>query len=236
MLTYDHLLNVVLPPLIPYPTLVPLTAGILARSTISTIVSPLELLRTNLQSTPPSPGNPHTLRSVIASLRACVHQQGIRCLWRGLGPTLLRDVPFSGLYWASYETLKKRFAARKREGAWVAFISGAVSGTTAALVTSPLDVLKTRRQALVMAAADSHKITSTTVFFRIIRTEGAAALFAGCVPRIAKIAPACGIMIACFEVCTMCSFHPIYILNTGLSGCRKISGQTLDLIIFSLPT
>ncbi len=36
----------------------------------------------------------------------------------------------------------------------------------------------------------------------IIRTEGSSALFAGITPRVAKIAPACGIMISCFEVCT----------------------------------
>ncbi|THH34163.1 hypothetical protein EUX98_g45 [Antrodiella citrinella] len=33
----------------------------------------------------------------------------------------------------------------------------------------------------------------------ILRTEGLTALYAGIMPRIAKIAPACGIMIACFE-------------------------------------
>jgi solute carrier family 25 protein 39/40 len=34
---------------------------------------------------------------------------------------------------------------------------------------------------------------------KIVRTEGGSALFAGILPRTAKIAPACGIMISCFE-------------------------------------
>ncbi|TFK41098.1 mitochondrial carrier domain-containing protein [Crucibulum laeve] len=199
ILTYDHLLNVVLPSVIPSPALIPLTAGILARSVISTVTSPLELIRTNLQSTPLSPTNPHTLRSVLKSVRLLVRSQGVQCLWRGLGPTLWRDVPFSGFYWASYESWKKAFSRHGREGAWVAFISGAVSGTSAALITSPFDVLKTRRQALIMSSTSSQSSRIFPLLIEIVKTEGASALFAGIMPRMVKIAPACGIMIACFE-------------------------------------
>ncbi|KAJ7487668.1 mitochondrial carrier domain-containing protein [Mycena galericulata] len=196
MLTYDHLLNVVLPPLLPAAA-VPLSAGILARSTITSIVSPLELIRTNLQSTPAHPLNPNTLRSVLTSIRALVRDQGVRVLWRGLGATLWRDVPFSGLYWAGYETTKKAFARNGQSGAWVAFFCGAFSGTSAALVTNPFDVLKTRRQALIMSS--SAKTSSIPLLLRIVQTEGASTLLSGLLPRVAKIAPACGIMIACYE-------------------------------------
>jgi len=202
MLTYDHLLRVILPPLLPYESMIPLTAGIIARTSISSLVSPLELIRTNLQSTPKSSAHPHTLSSVLTSVRGLVKEQGVRSLWRGLGPTLWRDVPFSGIYWASYESWKKLFQRRGHNGAWVAFLSGAVSGTSAALVTSPFDVLKTRRQALVMCSTAASLRTSTAslpLLAEIVRTEGMSALFAGILPRTAKIAPACGIMISCFE-------------------------------------
>ena len=204
MLTYDHFLRVVLPPISPWPSLTPLFSGILARTLITSIVSPLELVRTNLQSTPPSPDNPHTLRSVLSSIHNVTRSQGLSSLWRGLGPTLWRDVPFSGIYWASYERLKISLEKEGRSSAMVAFVSGAVSGTTAALITSPFDTLKTRRQALVMSsmAGGTNQATSLVAVLRdIVRNEGASALFAGLTPRIAKIAPACGIMIACFEVC-----------------------------------
>jgi len=200
ILAYDHLLNVVLPPFIRSDTAVPLVAGMMARSTITTIASPLELIRTNLQSTPLSPENPHTLRSVLTSVRTLIRKNGFQVVWRGLGATLWRDVPFSGFYWASYETWKKAFKKGGHEGAWVAFISGAISGTSAALITSPFDVLKTRRQALIMSSS-TRKVSSSTfpLLLRIFRTEGPSAFFVGIIPRIAKIAPACGIMIASFE-------------------------------------
>ncbi|KAI0724487.1 mitochondrial carrier [Cerioporus squamosus] len=197
MLTYDHLLNVTLPPLLPEP-IVPLSAGIIARTTITSLMSPLELVRTNLQSTPPSPDHPHTLRSVLSSVRSLAQSNGWHYLWRGLGPTLWRDVPFSGLYWASYETTKRHLGKLGYEGAGVAFASGALSGTTAALITSPFDVLKTRRQAMLMSAT-TKTTSSLGLTAEILRTEGIGALYAGIVPRITKIAPACGIMIACFE-------------------------------------
>jgi solute carrier family 25 protein 39/40 len=201
MLTYDHLLRNVLPPLIPSPTLVPLFAGITARTCLTSLLSPLELIRTNLQSTPKSPDQPHTLSSVLRSIRMVVRKQGVFFLWRGLGPTLWRDVPFSGIYWAGYESWKRHFESHGKSGAYVSFASGAISGTTASLLTSPFDVLKTRRQALLMQGTMPSRTTATIpLCLRIVQTEGISALYAGMLPRTAKIAPACGIMIACFEV------------------------------------
>ncbi|TFK77042.1 mitochondrial carrier [Pluteus cervinus] len=199
ILTYDYLLNVVLPPFIPSQPLVPLAAGVLARTAITTLASPLELVRTNLQSTPISPDRPNTLRSVLVPIRRLVRNNGFLFLWRGLGPTLWRDVPFSGIYWASYEAWKRQFMRHEYGGPSVAFASGAVSGMTAALLTSPFDVLKTRRQALIMSSTTGSVLSTIPLAFQIARTEGYSAWFAGIMPRMAKIAPACGIMIACYE-------------------------------------
>lgn len=35
-----------------------------------------------------------------------MRQDGIIGLWKGLFPTLLRDVPFSAIYWMNYEFIK----------------------------------------------------------------------------------------------------------------------------------
>lgn len=229
MLLYDHLLKSTLPAVstsIPIASsAIPMLAGVISRTLITSAVSPLELLRTNLQSTPLSPSNPHTLRSVFASVRGLVAKRGLSSLWRGLGPSLWRDVPFSGIYWATYEFLKREVKhSSGREGATVAFGCGVIAGSTAAILTSPFDVLKTRRQALLMSSSmpgpQQSKLTSTYPLLKsILRTEGTGALFAGLTPRMAKIAPACGIMIACFEVC-MHFYVPIdpfmtFLVNIG---------------------
>lgn len=202
MLTYDYLLHSILPSLLPDTAVValPLTAGVLARASITSLMSPLELIRTNLQSTPMHINNPHTLRSVTTSVQEMVRSHGVGYLYRGLGPSLWRDVPFSGIYWAGYEGLKSSFARKGQTGAAPSFISGAVSGTVAAWITSPFDVLKTRRQALIMSNGRGETTATMRVLTQIIKTEGVQALFAGIGPRTAKIAPACGIMISCYEV------------------------------------
>jgi len=133
-----------------------------------------------------------------------VATDGAQSLWRGLGPTLWRDVPFSGIYWAGYESGRLLLKKHGYTGVDAAFVSGAASGMIAALITMPFDTLKTRRQAALVSSAE--RATNSTFSLRtaglirhIIHTEGPKALFAGLTPRVAKIAPACGIMIACYE-------------------------------------
>jgi len=193
MLTYDLILNT----LLPRHSWSPFAAGIVARTAISTVLSPLELLRTRLQSTPSLPTVPRTLRSTLRGIRTMVWAEGPLSLWRGLSSTLWRDVPFSGMYWAGYESGKAMFNRHGYEGPLVAFVSGASSGTFSAIITSPFDVLKTRRQAMIATAGSSSSTLSVAA--HVVRTEGYQALFAGLTPRLAKIAPACGIMISCYE-------------------------------------
>ena len=54
-------------------------------------VSPIEMVRTKLQS---KKNLSYTqLYNVVEN---ALKQEGVLSLWRGIGPTLLRDVPFSG--------------------------------------------------------------------------------------------------------------------------------------------
>jgi hypothetical protein len=82
----------------PYLTPTPFIAGCLARTVSATVISPLELFRTRLQALP-GPGEERpTYRNTAESIGKLMKQQGVKSLWRGLGPTLWRDVPFSGQY------------------------------------------------------------------------------------------------------------------------------------------
>lgn len=84
----------------------------------------------------------------------------------------------------------------------------------AAFITTPFDVLKTRRQVFTLPSPPlpgslppsgsivppANVATHTfPLLLHIVRTEGLAALFAGLVPRLAKVAPACAIMVSCYE-------------------------------------
>ena len=100
-----------------------------------------------------------------------LREGGFRSLWKGLIPTLWRDVPFSGIYWMAYEYYKDSFirqmlATEAKDietynndniGSFslfkASFMSGAVSGGIATIITQPFDVLKTRRQASILGIA-----------------------------------------------------------------------------------
>lgn len=179
----------------------PLVAGALARVGSATVISPLELIRTKLQSQKQSYGE------LTNCIRSAVQSEGWRSLWRGLGPTLLRDVPFSAMYWYNYERTKSWLCERynTREPTFtITFISGALSGSFASVVTLPFDVVKTRRQ-VELGELQAKNLSSPgssftfSVMRRIVAQDGFRGLFAGFLPRLIKVAPACAIMISTYE-------------------------------------
>ncbi|KAG9508667.1 Solute carrier family 25 member 40, partial [Fragariocoptes setiger] len=194
------------------PLWVPVFCGAFARCIAATTISPLELVRTKMQSTKLS------YWEIGTAVRNLVQVEGYLSLWRGLAPTLLRDVPFSSIYWASYECLKGKF--NQRQPTWQFSLSaGAISGSLAAVITLPFDVAKTHRQIELgekeimsnrpNASSETHaspprrKVTSSSVsdvLTRIYRQHGIPGLFSGIVPRVIKVAPSCAIMISCYEL------------------------------------
>ncbi|PIO40398.1 hypothetical protein AB205_0039590 [Aquarana catesbeiana] len=178
-----------------------LIAGATARLGSATLISPLELIRTKMQFRPLS------YKELTQCIQMSVANEGWLSLWKGWGPTVLRDVPFSAMYWYNYELGKKWLCQRynKLEPTFtISFTAGAMSGSIAAVVTLPFDVVKTRRQVELgelESLKNSPKRSSSTwkIMYRIISENGFQGLFAGLIPRLIKIAPACAIMISTYE-------------------------------------
>lgn len=193
--------------------LVSLASGAAARSISATIVTPLELLRTRLQA---SHGRSSFL-TVIQPLGQEVKQHGMRVLWRGLSATLWRDVPFSAIYFSGYEGGKLfltggGFGESETATFWhefgISFTVGATSGGIAAVATHPFDLVKTRLQA---EEKGRHTRSSSRSLFavlhRAVQTDGWRGLFRGISPRLAKVAPSCGIMIGVYEAVSRILTH-----------------------------
>ena len=180
----------------------PLLSGSLARSIAVTAVCPIELLRTKLQAQ-----HGYSFKEVVGVLSAAVRTDGLFSLWRGLFPMLLRDVPFSIAYWIGYEYFKLKFTICLEPQYYpvVPFAAGSLSGIIAAVLTNPLDVVKTHVQVdLGKSGPNSKRLGAgslATVVRKIVSKHGIAGLYAGLVPRCVKIAPACAIMITSYEAC-----------------------------------
>lgn len=171
----------------------PMLAGLTARTLAVFVTSPLDMFRTNLQSHSRQVGAFDIFRTIVQEGR-------LRSLWSGLTPTLYRDVPFSALYWTFYEFLKQEQAKRNRHGFSANFFSGFVAGGISATATLPFDVVKTRMQMNVDRIETSQgSLKVADVMRNIVRTSGFVGLFSGVVPRVAKVAPACAIMIGTYE-------------------------------------
>ncbi|BFZ56494.1 Carrier protein, mitochondrial [Savitreella phatthalungensis] len=178
-------------------TWAPLLCGGLARTASATAIGPLELLRTRLQSsTHLGKSASQTFKDVSAGMKASLRREGFRSLWRGLGLTLWRDVPFSALYWLGYEKTRRLLSRHDLVHSPFAqsFLSGGVSGTIAALVTTPFDVAKTKKQIL------EREVTTPQLMRIIYAEEGVRGLWRGTVPRCLKVSPACAIMISSYEL------------------------------------
>ena len=210
----------------------PLMAGSVARVAAATAISPIEMFRTRMQAATTGNSGRGVFADTFVGLKKMVHVQGYKSLWRGLTLTMWRDVPFSGIYWWGYETVRnalsefrdpsqrKRPRSRSRghedhASTFInSFVAGATSGAIAAIVTTPFDVGKTRRQ------VREHARTAGTLngnsggysnlaaeerpmlrfLYQIWLDEGLAGLFRGWAPRCLKVAPACAIMISSYEI------------------------------------
>ena len=80
-----------------------------------------------------------------------IRQLGLFGLYKGATACLLRDVPFSMVYFTSYAHLKKDVFKEGLHGKKLSFgqtlLSAAIAGMPAAYLTTPADVIKTRLQA-----------------------------------------------------------------------------------------
>lgn len=159
----------------------PLVGGALARIFAAGAVSPVELFRTRMQAASGTTTTNH-LTETFKGIREMVTIHGYASLWRGLTLTLWRDVPFSGLYWWGYETIRAKLtdAREERRGRDLSrsgpraqlrersrsrenhsetfmdsFVSGATSGAFASFVTMPFDVGKTRTQVYTEGAQNA---------------------------------------------------------------------------------
>lgn len=143
-----------------------MAAGGLAGFCQIIITTPMELLKIQMQDAGRVAAEAKlagkTVPKVSASQLALrlFREKGIAGLYKGIGATMARDVSFSVLYFPLFATLNQ-FGPRKAPGSteaafFVSFLSGCAAGSFAAVAVNPIDVIKTRLQA-VTPGAETYK-------------------------------------------------------------------------------
>jgi len=85
--------------------------------------------------------------STLEGMRKIIRQEGARVLWRGTDVSLLMAVPMVGIYLPLYDYLQAEWA--NSLGAAAPLYAGAFARTVAVLCTSPLELIRTRMQAVL---------------------------------------------------------------------------------------
>jgi len=117
---------------VPLPYYVPMASGICSRTIVVTAITPIEMVRIKMQS------EYMTYSELWRVLRSLIRQHGMMGLWRGWPPTVMRDAPFSGTYWAAYEAMKRAFGVAEPSFLF-SFFTGAVSGAVGEQCAAVLD-------------------------------------------------------------------------------------------------
>jgi len=124
----------------------PLTAvalGMVARTISGVTMIPMTVIKTRFESDVYRYG---CIREAVRQIYQREGGRGFRC---GLSATLLRDAPFSGLYFMFYTQLKQLYSPELYEGRLSSLCHlscGMGAGLMASTLTQPFDVIKTKMQ------------------------------------------------------------------------------------------
>ncbi|KAF7046034.1 hypothetical protein CFC21_055089 [Triticum aestivum] len=174
-----------------------LVAGSIAGGTAVVSTYPLDLVRTkmayqvkdavNLSLRVPSE---QVYKGILDCLKTVYRQNGLKGLYRGMGPSLYGIFPYSGLKFYFYEKMKTRVPKEHRKDIIPKLACGSVAGLLGQTITYPLDVV--RRQMQVQALSLSNQVNRKETFgslAMIVKHQGWKQLFSGLSINYLKVVP-----------------------------------------------
>ncbi|KAK9794349.1 hypothetical protein WJX73_009698 [Symbiochloris irregularis] len=188
-----------------------LAAGAVAGTIAMSATYPLDMVRGRLTVQVERTGN---YTGILHCTRQIVGQEGLVALWRGWVPSVIGVIPYVGLNFAVYETLKDTVIQmsdvthERQLSVWTRLGAGAVAGTVGQTVAYPLDVVRRRMQMSGWSGAQAlHAEGGKAVVYsgmtdcltRTVREEGIKALFKGLWPNYIKVVPSIAIAFATYE-------------------------------------
>lgn len=161
--------------------------------------NPLEIVKIRLQVQ----GEAAKLEGAVP--RGAVHivrQLGLLGLYKGATACLLRDIPFSAIYFPAYAHLKKDVFNEGYHGKKLTFgetlLAAGIAGMPAAYLATPADVIKTRLQVEARSGQSTYNGIGDA-FRKILREEGASAFFKGGIARVVRSSPQFGFTLVAYE-------------------------------------
>lgn len=168
-----------------------LLAGAIGATAAAFFRVPQEVLKQRIQA--------DIYPNLAVAFRETIKDGGVLGLYNGWLATLSRDVPWNALSFMFHGRFKGVFAEVKKrapaDGENLALAGFA--GALAAIIMTPVDVVKTRLMTQQAGVKQYSGIVNTLV--TIVKEEGAGTLMKGVLPRIVYLAPLAGITFSVYE-------------------------------------
>lgn len=166
----------------------------------SFLAGPIEHVRIRLQTQ-----KGHALHGPFDCLKQMMQHSGIAGVYRGLGPTIVREGHGMGVYFLTYEYIvQKRLEvlgiARDKIPASTSMLAGGLSGLLLWLMIYPIDVVKSYMQTDAIQSQQRRFRTSFDVIRHIQATYGLNGFVRGIVPTLIRAPFANAATFAAFEV------------------------------------
>ena len=163
----------------------------------------------------------------FALARLIVQQEGIRGLYRGFGASVATFVPSSAMWWSAYGAYQKTIwnqyeqltgnnasgslqTRSPKEVLAVQTLSALLAGCTSAVLTNPLDVVKTRLQ-VASRLQGGPTPSFLGVARQLIAEEGSKGLLRGVAPRVASTGMWGTAMVTTYEFLKRISVKPEFL-------------------------
>ncbi|PAN51316.1 hypothetical protein PAHAL_9G585200 [Panicum hallii] len=138
------------------------------------------------------------------AFRKILVADGVRGLYRGFGLSILTYAPSNAVWWSSYAMAQRflwRVVGAERSESYPSLMavqgaSAALAGGASALVTMPLDTVKTRLQVM---EADAARPTLASTMRGLLKEGGWAACYRGLGPRWGSTSLSAATMVTTYE-------------------------------------
>ena len=171
------------------PVLFHLSCGALAEGTASILFTPMDVLKQKLQVQPKA--------KTFAIVKDLYRTHGLNGFYKGYAWTQAVFIPFSAIYFASYERFKSAwiFYSKSTNHDFTSnFICAFSASAIASGLTSPIDVIKTRLQ------IDTRKSAKQVISHLYYNEGGLRAFSKGLLARVLWASPSMSLSIALWEM------------------------------------
>ena len=177
-------------------------AGAFAGAVATSATYPLDLLRTRFAAQ----GSSRIYASLLSSIRSIYVTEGVPGFFRGLGAGVAQIVPYMGLFFNTYETLRPLLAELDLPFGSSNATAGVLASVAAKTGVFPLDLIRKRiqvqgpaRERFAGGLIPLYGKGVSKVGKEIVRTEGWRGLYRGLAVGLLKAAPASAVTMWTYE-------------------------------------